>query len=620
MQGHIEAPQSATTTSPTLTRNGDYGLVNNKYPFDSDTRSLLSTAKPYDYHESRKLLFRTGSYRLFVTLMSCFLIGITLKSYEGFKESIILSKIEIRIFNAIMIGLSLALGLNLASSLKRYAVALRWSLLTKRYVSLEVFDLILGLETLTNVAKLMVISLPGIRKVKMLRNLPWFREARDDGTKLTWIACLAWIVINVGAQILVASLSLFWPVDPSDAMPLLTYGNITVADLSTWKIDTPATANEGIPMEAAWSYGMEASVYPDEFELNDIQRDISSLPGTPIYKGQGFYEYKFFNRNPDQQYKNYVVSKRSVRATASCKQLETRGETVDVADEPLYIEGREKGQDWKKYQLPAVTQGSISWIGATFEHCGPRCTNFTVYQEQYSDDIKHPSLFLCENTLSEILGGEQENFVNLRLEDTEHINGNDDWARYASGAIAWTGVEEMGWKDRSTRTYLAGSKWSPSHIVNIKEVEGLLSRYTIGAVAAFDDHGVRYTVPNQYTRPVQGQQLNVDWPWVLGIMGAICVIQVTALFCLVNFANKSIIRDESSFGLAMLLRPVVNRVGREGVNLTLDEIKTHPKLLWKRIRYDYREGKEGEPNQVDIFFQGKDVSENRRSWASGMYS
>jgi hypothetical protein len=84
-----------------------------------------------------------------------------------------------------MLGMSLGLGLNLASSLKRYAVILRWYLLARRYVSLEVFDLILGLETLTKVAKLMIISLPGIRKVKLLNKLPWFREASTlrPGTK-----------------------------------------------------------------------------------------------------------------------------------------------------------------------------------------------------------------------------------------------------------------------------------------------------------------------------------------------------------------------------------------------------------------------------------------------------
>lgn len=157
-------------------------------------------------------------------------------------------------------------------------------------------------------------------------------------------------------------------------------------------------------------------------------------------------------------------------------------------------------------------------------------------------------------------------------------------------------------------------------MLGAREIEELLARFTIGAVAAFDDHGIRYNVTNQNSRPVQGQQLQVDWPYVLGLLGGICVIQLASLIALVAFANKSIIRDESFFSLAMLLSPVVNKIGKAGMNLSGDEIKAHPKLLWKRIQYNYREGKNGEPNQVDIFFQGKDDAESRRSWAPGMYS
>ncbi|KAF2651934.1 hypothetical protein K491DRAFT_696082 [Lophiostoma macrostomum CBS 122681] len=618
MQQLDEPPYSTGGADSPSLKKGDYGSLSN-FQYDSDNRSLISTAKRYDHQESRKFLFKTGMYRFSITLMFCILIGLSLKAYEGFRHPIVISRNDVRIFNALMLGLSLGLGLNLASSLKRYAVILRWSLLTKRYVSLEVFDLILGLETLTKVGKLLVISLPGIRKVRFLRKLPWFREARDDGTRFTWIVCLLWILVNIGAQVLVAALSLFWPVDPSDSTPLLTYGNVSVSDLVNWKVDAQDASWNGSAMEAAWNYGTEASMYP-VFQLNDTQDDLSSLAGTPLYHGNGYYEYRFLNRNPDHAYTNYLVSTRSVRAKATCVQATTKGDVVDVGDDPLYVEGQLDGEsDWTHYLLPQVTTGSISWIGAMYEYCGPRCTNFTVFQDSDDDKIKHNSLFLCNSTLSDVTGGE-EDFTSTSNEDKKHLYGTDDFARIASGSIAWTGYISNSWYDRSSRSYLRGSKWSPYKEVTKEEVEDMLARFTIGSIAAFDDHGTFYTVQNQYTKPVQGQQLTVDWAWVLGLLGGIVVIQAAALVALLAFANKSIIRDESFFSLAMLLSPVVNRIGREGMNLSGDEIKTHPKLLWKRIRYDYREGQNGEPNQVDIFFEGKDMWESRRSWASGVYS
>lgn len=173
---------------------------------------------------------------------------------------------------------------------------------------------------------------------------------------------------------------------------------------------------------------------------------------------------------------------------------------------------------------------------------------------------------------------------------------------------------------RQTRSYSQGSKWSPAKVVTTEEVENLLMRFTIGAVAAFDDHGLRYNLTNQHTRPTQGQQLDVDWFWILVIIVGICGIQLLALILLVVFANRTIVRDESFFSMAMLLSPVVSRIGRSGMNLSGDEIKDHPKLKWKKIRYDYREGKNGDPNQVDIFFEGRDQKEGRKSWAQGSYS
>jgi hypothetical protein len=242
-----------------------------------------------------------------------------------------------------------------------------------------------------------------------------------------------------------------------------------------------------------------------------------------------------------------------------------------------------------------------------------------VYQDDDISEIKVPSLFLCNSTLGPVNGPSTE-FNRLTPEDNEHIYGNDDFARIAAGAMGWTGYALNGWEDRQTRSYLRGSKWSPYKMLKKEDIEDLLARYTIGAIAAFDDHGIRYRIPDQPSRPIQGSQLQVDWSYILTLLGSICFIQLAALCCLLSFGNKSVIRDESFFSLAMLLSPVVNRIGKKGMNWSGDEIKTDPKLLWKRIRYDYREGKDGEPNVVDIFFQGRDNAETRRSWAPGVYT
>jgi hypothetical protein len=244
-----------------------------------------------------------------------------------------------------------------------------------------------------------------------------------------------------------------------------------------------------------------------------------------------------------------------------------------------------------------------------------------VLQTRDRVNINKTSLFLCNSTLSDIERARGKfDITTLTSQDEKSVYGSDEWARTAAGAIGWTGIAWNGWDDRQTRTYTAGSRWSPSKQVATQEVEDMLMRFVIGAVAAFDDHGIRYNLTKQYTVPTQGQQLDVDWFWITVILAGICGIQLIALILLVAFANRAIVRDESFFSMAMLLSPVVSKIGRSGMNLNGNEIKEHGKLKWRKIRYDYRDGKDGDPNRVDIFFEGRDQKEGRKSWAAGSYS
>lgn len=629
MENIYASPLTSPDAFPRSDKSGSYMSLNGPLgKHAADNISLLSHhsrhphTKHFDHNQARKHLFKVGGYKLLVTIFFCALMCIALKAWEGFHEPVILSKIEVRAFNAIMIGLSLCLGLNLLASLQNYAGILRWSLLSRRYVSLEAFDLMLGLERLSNVFKLMVISLPLVRRQKYLRRLRWLKDARQDGTRWTWLVCLIWLGINVGSQVLVAVSSLFYPMDTSQ-FPLLTYGNVTVADLTKWDRG-PEGNDTTLDYEAAWMYGMEAIVYPD-FAPNDTQTDLSILAGTPLYKHETSYEYRFYNRNPVHQYSDYLLSNRSVYAEAKCKQAEIQDRRLlNNATETSVMWRLSEEEPWRKYYFPESAGGALTWIADATGACGSRCTNFTVLQANLTgSNITEPSLFLCDSIVSELQKGNNKHDITIRNDgDSKVVFGSDFWARVASGAMGWTGIHTLGWDKIQFRTYTQGSKWSPAHPVNATEVQDILMRFTIGAIAAFDDHGIRYNVTDQNVVPSPGQQLDVDWSYILSILGGICAIQFAALCCLLIFANRTIVRDESYFSVAMLLSPVVGRIGKEGggMNMSGDEIKNHPKLQFKKIQYSYREGKNGDPHQVDILWEGKDSRESRKSWVAGVYN
>jgi hypothetical protein len=251
-------------------------------------------------------------------------IGLTLRGFEGFDEAHprVLTNTEVKCFNAIMVGLSIGLGLNIASSLKHYGLIFRWSLLTREYVPLPVFDLILGCENLSNVFKLMLISLPGIDRYPVLRFLRLNR--RIDTSKFTSAVCLLWLLVNAGAQVLVASLSIFWPVAPSDNMPLFTRGDVSVSDLSAWQMN----ADDNLQISAANAYGIAGAQYPTVSIDDKTPRDN----GVAIMDGDGFYEYTFLNRNPDSLHSNFAPSSRTIRSRASCQQFsfdDNAGKKID---------------------------------------------------------------------------------------------------------------------------------------------------------------------------------------------------------------------------------------------------------------------------------------------------
>jgi hypothetical protein len=124
-------------------------------------------------------------------------------------------------------------------------------------------------------------------------------------------------------------------------MPLLVNGDVTVANLNVWsteQMEHIAWVNS-TQMEAAWVAGMEAIVYPT-FPANETKHNLGSLPGTPLYKGDGYYEYRFYNRDPQHEYTNYIVSKRSVQAKASCQRLDLNGTSFKDDEGEIWIHAK----------------------------------------------------------------------------------------------------------------------------------------------------------------------------------------------------------------------------------------------------------------------------------------
>lgn len=117
-----------------------------------------------------KLLFK-GFIKWFITLALMAIIGSIMYYYSTHVRP--MTEKDKQKYNFLVVGLSLALGMNLASSLKQMAVDVRWWVLSLTKRSLREVDLILHLDGLTQVTKLAFVA---------PRLAP---------------ACFAWLLLNI---------------------------------------------------------------------------------------------------------------------------------------------------------------------------------------------------------------------------------------------------------------------------------------------------------------------------------------------------------------------------------------------------------------------------------------
>ncbi|KAF2760392.1 hypothetical protein EJ05DRAFT_508933 [Pseudovirgaria hyperparasitica] len=578
----------------------------------------------YDYRRTRNQIFFKGFGELLLTLALCASIIGALFLYQGrdARDPKLLAKSDTRIFNALMIGLSLALGFNLASSLKSYANILRWSLLTRQWFSLEVFDLILGCAGQTKLMELVFVSWPWPR-VGMMGKYP---------SKRIWAMGLCWLTVNLSAQIAVAALSLFWPAEPSKDGILLQRGNVSVANFDRWvagyRQNEPYIdfAEQGA---AANDWGRQAQDYK-EMPYTGFENETDSSE-TVYYKRDGserFWEYRFDDRSVNNMHR---WTNRYIRASATCQEYEVLEQTSNCTwtDSDDYTHEnvdcfwytRYEGQPNWSYKLPPY-----SWMAGATTYmseypdgptpCGDRCAHIAIYQPKGGEIIRN-AFVECNATLSEIKDHDStdNDFTNLPSDVREKIYMNKTTAAFGAGAIGLIGSSPWGayW---DAVQYNPVQRWSPNVTITAPMMENFVTRFAIGAVAAFNDHGPRLIVPDQLNAPMQAQTLQVDWLWIYVLVGGICGIQSVSLVLLMIFANKAIILDESSWSLARLLMPVVKKLGSEGSTMSGKDIVNAKVFEGEKIAYGVKTTAHG--NRVDILWKGADRLK-RTSFQAGVY-
>jgi hypothetical protein len=537
------------------------------------------------------------------------------------------------IFNALVTGLSLCLGLNLASSLSGYAQLMRWRFLASGYRTVQDFELVMNCDSQSKVFRLI-----------------WAGRTRGRWLpNITQILAVVWLLINIALQVFTALLGLTYSTDVSSDYVFLTYGNVSVVDVSyIGNVETTAlyagnySSAEAFIAELAVANefgvtGQDFSVWETSFE-DYFGNDQS------VYTDGEIFWYRFIDRSP-LAYSLATATYRTVNTTATCEPHPVTfggyaGFNTDNSSllwDVTWVDASGQENTWT---IPYQATGATTWMSNITSDCGPRCSQIYALQvaDNVTTDVPTPRFWSCLSNVSTVDG--LDLYPDLYPDPTRY-QIPDDQASILAGAIGWSGVlaaDQDGNLTFSTPetqlqmvSYPVDSQWSPPGNYTAEDMAFLVMKFAAGAISAMDTVGPRSNVTAW--GPAPAQVIHVQWRFAASILGGIPFAQALVLLIVIMFANKAIIKDTSHLSTARLLRPLVEKLGDRGCLLTGDEIAEQ--LGNYKIIYGVREpnaglggggtgvgvvgGEDGKIRHLDILEESEGLGYTKGRMPEGRY-
>ncbi|KAL2431934.1 hypothetical protein ABEF95_002191 [Exophiala dermatitidis] len=562
---------------------------------ETETQTVSNTVREFKPDRQRRRLFFQGVLQWLITLVLCGLLAACLGTFGRLSW---MTVGHVKAFNALIVLLSIFLGNNLSSSLREYALMLRWRILAAKYRPLEEFDLVMHCDSLRKVMKLFWVA--------RTRNNS-SSSTQDQGTatgrpvslfgpsvfrlnKTQWL-CVLWLGVNILLQVLVALLGLTYNLNTAN-VPIQKFGTISVANLTLirdiWGSDNPTFDAQ---LGSANSYGIQGQDYSFVTGSPPGQGKTPryGTPGTPTIYTNGdwsvmTYVFQDLNiRNSDLS----LISHRNITAQAICESLPVlQGGTGFGPNSTIITYLNTTTGQTEILDVVRVGPGAMTFVGVLDSTCGPRCTQVLALQSANGGTIPKPSFYSCRNTISPVQGIERYLFNNSNpTVSAETFQMPDEQARIIAGAIGWTGFNYTPGDSYQYARYAPESWWSPDSPADTGTIARRIMEFSIEAVAAMDYNGPRTNVSGW--SPVPAQEVDVQWRWSATILAIIPAVQLVALVCVIAWGNAAIIRDDSCLSTARLLRPVVDHLANRGCLLTGHEIAEQ--LASLNVRYGWRD-------------------------------
>ncbi|KAG9253790.1 uncharacterized protein F5Z01DRAFT_129088 [Emericellopsis atlantica] len=496
----------------------------------------LSVAGPHDdfapaRFRSPRQLYKLLLYHFAGWLITAAIVGSFYGVLVHYSDKGVMLYKDKRVFNAVIIALSIMLSLNLESCLKAMTGDLRWWVLSLRDWTLPEADLILQSEHFSYLLKLFVVASHWILR----------------------IVIVSWILLHIAAQVAVATIGLTHTVETAAHATVTRPGLVTVPDMSqietTRVIKSPTHAHAALRYTAN-SYGQIALGYNwATLEQRPEPGTLWSPEGNLLYCGLDRCEFVFYDANPSKR-QSYltVVTDRSVASVAHCEAYRViRGgdgnsTTITIDD-----------ADASELEVPAINgDDQTTFLTATdagFD--GP-----TGVVLAFEASRTNPWFYACNVTVEPVQNAvlpEHELGANVSSLASVAIALQAYGASTQGSSAAGMGAA------RQFQSYPAASTYGDPKGGNASAMALNMASFSTGVIAVTALANNDIDIPGQ--RPLGGVELRIsDWTALHTILGLIAGVHflLGLVTCLV--ANRVVVQTRTELAMAELLRPASQKL------------------------------------------------------------
>ena len=466
-------------------------------------------------------------------------------------------------------------------------------MLASKYRSLSKFDLILGCDSLWNVVKLL----------KCERNQKNWLPINT----MAQVYCIMWLIVQAGIALCVGIIGLTYGLDISDSIAFTQTGNTSVIDLSS--LSTGAWLND---LAAINEYGIRGDSFTG-YESDDLLYDDFAGADTYLYNNQGHTRYYFIDTDANNA-EEFAFSTRFIDASASCTSFPVTTGMYGNRSEITYTSN---GEDVNQtiFELPGVA--GLYYQADTNSTCGVGCTDIVVFQAAIPPDqaeayynspytvvIPHATRFECTCSVTNV-------------KDTIYDSGLADAEYEISALIRKMLSGSYGWSDNPLKDnrymyghYAVTSEIGFTTVPSAQDVVNQIASYTMSGIAAMDsDFGLSRQYIADGRQPIPAQVLHVKWWAAYTLLGVIPLVQALTMAVVIKWANKTVIKDDSSISVARVYHSLLNNM--KGGGCILDGDQLIESLENPRVAYGYKVVSNS-MNHVDVYEESSEIKLDRR--------